>query len=263
MLRFRTLALGLCALAALVATPAFALVGTHGPAITSFDSRASSVALSASHRMFNGQALTTLTYNTAFSSTTGRLSSQFGAHALLLQETGLGVGMSAGAVAMYIVSQGERFANGVPKRATRFYGGLVPTAILGTIGGRVWVPVVAGAVQTFSPTHWLSINGYAELAPGFDFNAKVSPTALDEATGKDEKLSEDKLRELFDEAVSWDYGFGFGWRAGVDATFHLGEAFDLSVRGGAGNVGSDVGFNAQLVLTMRWDDIVPAVLPKK
>lgn len=257
---FRTLALG--ALLALPGT-ASALVGTHGPSITTLDSRASSVALSAGHFGFGSSSLTTLTYNTAFSSTTGRLSSQFGAHALLLSETGLGVGASAGAVAMYVVSAGERFANGVPKRATRFYGGAVPTVILGTIGGRVWVPVVMGAVQTYSPLHWLSLNAYAELAPGFDFNAKVSPTALDEATGEGEKLDEEKLRKLFDEAVTWEYGFGFGWRAGLDIGFHLGDSFDINLQGGAGNVGSEIAWQARLTLVMRWDDIVPAILPKK
>lgn len=240
-----------------------ALVGTHGPSITTFDSRASSVAVSAGHLMMDKSSLTTLTYNTAFSSTTGRLSSQFGAHALLLSETGIGVGMSAGAVAMYIVSAGERFDNGVPKRATRFYGGIVPTAILGTIGGRVWVPVTMGAAQSFSPLRWLTLTGFAEAAPGFDFNAKVSPTALEDATGAGEKLSEEKLRELFDKAVTWEYGFGFGWRAGLDIAAHLGETFDICLQGGAGNVGDEVALSARLTLTMRWDDIVPAVLPKK
>jgi hypothetical protein len=248
---------------AAVATPAVALVGTHGPSITSFDTRASSVALSLGHLRYGKDSLSVATYNTAFSSTTGRLSSQFGAHALLLSESGVGVGFAAGAVTMYAVSVGERFANGVPKGATRIYGGVVPTAILGTIGGRVWVPVVLGVARSWSPKPWLTITGFAEAAPGLDFNAVVEPTAIDTATKSGDVLSEEQLRELFDKAVTWDIGFGFGWRGGVDVNAHAGDTLDIGLRFGAGNVGDKVAWSGRLTFTMRWDDIVPGVLPKQ
>ena len=79
----------------------------------------------------------------------------------------------------------------------------MPTAILGTIGGRVWVPVVFGVAQSFSPVQWLTLTGYGELDPGLDFNAVVAPTALKDATQTGDALSEAQLRDLFNRAVSW------------------------------------------------------------
>ena len=254
------LAVAATLVATLAPQAASALIGTHGPAVTTFDTRASSVALASNFLSFGGNNLLAVTYNTAFSSTTGRLSSQFAAHALMLNEDGIGVGFAAGAVTMYSLSIGERFANGVPRRATNVFGGVVPTAILGTIGGRVWVPVVFGVAQSFSPVQWLTLTGYGELDPGLDFNAVVAPTALKDATQTGDALSEAQLRDLFNRAVSWNIGFGFGWRAGADITAHLGNTFDLSLRGGAGNVGTEVSWSAGLTLTARWDDFVQGVL---
>ncbi len=258
------LAATLLAATLLGAQPALALVGSHGASIGTFDVRASSLGLTLDHHEAGGAQLDVLTYHTAFTSTTGRLSSQFGIHGIhLVDKDGRsGWGMSAGAVTMFTLPA-ERFRNGVPRSAVRYWFGLVPTAAFGAIYGRVWLPMTFGGAWTLSPVQWLSFTPWVELAGGLDANADVheAEVSLSQGGGDNVTLSQDDVKKIIDKSLSWNARFGFAWRTGLEVAFHMGDRFDIALRGGAGKLGNEVAWNARVALIFHWDDVVPALLP--
>ena len=103
-------------------------------AISTFDTRASSVVLALRPGFLDGGHLHTASYNANFSATTGNLSAQFGLHYLNLREReGEPVlhGAAGSAVALFSLPTGERFDNGIPGSAVAFYLGSLPTAFFG------------------------------------------------------------------------------------------------------------------------------------
>lgn len=253
---------GLAALC--VAGPTHALVGSHGPSLGTFDERASSLGLLPTVMRAGSRSLDVLTYHTAYSSTTGRISSQFSVHGLRLVEAGgrAGYGVSAGAVTMVTLPPSRRYDNGVPTSTLRIWTGLVPSGVFGAIYGNIWIPFTLGAAWTASPTPWLSITPWAEIAAGLDAAAEVQETKANlDTAGDDVVLSEEKVRDILKDAIRWNVGFGFGWRAGVEVAAHFGDRFDFAVLAGGARLGNEVGWMARVALIFRWDDIVPGVLP--
>ena len=79
--------------------PALARSGTHGPTVSTYDPRASSIAVTFRHFTHKTGSLDHVMYTSAFSSTSGRLISQFGVgfayRSAKGQPTGYGASASA------------------------------------------------------------------------------------------------------------------------------------------------------------------------
>ena len=98
----------------LLGRSAQALPGTHAPAISTYDTRASSVVLAYRHTASDAGPLNTFSYNANFSNSTGILSAQFGIHyvnfaAKANDSTAHGVGASG--VALFVFPLAARWAD--------------------------------------------------------------------------------------------------------------------------------------------------------
>jgi hypothetical protein len=206
---------------------------------------------------------TRLSYNANFSSTSGVLSAQFGVHYLTYrdhEDSVLARGVSAGGVALFNFPLAERFPNGVPRTSFDFYVGGVPTALISGQLNFISVPLVLGVGMPVAPTPWLSIEPWAELSPGLNFDTRIQEVSTSSAvqSAMDGTLTRSEVEDLVSEGLKITEETTLGKRAGVSLTGHLGERVDLGVHLaiGAGHSGS-ASFGAGLVV--RWDAVVPGV----
>jgi hypothetical protein len=246
-----------------ISSAALARPNTHAPAISTWDGRASSVVLGIGHSLGGAGDFTRLSYSANFSSTSGVLSAQFGVHYLTYRDhddSVLARGVSAGGVALFNFPLAERFANGVPRTSFDFYVGGVPTALFSGQLNFISVPLVLGVGLPVSPTAWLSIEPWAELSPGLDFDTRIQEVSTSAAVqaAMDGTLTRSEVEDLVDEGLKITEETSVGKRAGVSLTAHLGERADLSVNLalGAGHSGS-ASLGAAFVV--RWDELVPGV----
>jgi hypothetical protein len=221
------------------------------------------VVLGFGHSLGGGGDFTRLSYNANFSSTSGVLSAQFGAHYLSYRDhddSVLAHGFSAGGVALFNFPVAERFANGIPRTSLDFYVGGVPTALFSGQLNFISVPLVLGVGLPVSPTPWLSIEPWAELSPGLNFDTHIQAvsTAAAVQAAMDGTLTRSEVEDLVDEGLKITEQTTVGKRAGLSLTAHLGERADLSVNLalGAGHSGS-ASLGAAFVV--RWDELVPGV----
>jgi hypothetical protein len=245
---------------ALGAASAFALPNTHAPAISTWDARASSVVLGYGHSLGGAGDFTRLTYSANFSSSSGVLSAQFGVHYLTYRDhddSVLARGFSAGGVALFNFPLGERFANGVPRSSFDFYVGGVPTALFSGQLNFISVPLVLGVGIPFSPAPWLSLQPWAELSPGLNFDTRIQEVSTTDAVqaAMDGTLTRSEVEDLVDQGLKITEETTLGTRAGVSITGHLGERVDLNVdfalgaqRHGSASLGA--------ALVVRWDALV-------
>ncbi|MFO0659744.1 MAG: hypothetical protein U0165_07930 [Polyangiaceae bacterium] len=262
--------------ALLVASSADARPGTHAPAISTWDTRASTVVPGFTIGMLSGGHLDFFSYNANFSSTSGNLSSQFGLHYVNYKESeerSSAHGVSGGAVALYSRPLGERFDNGVPKLALATYFGGVPVAVISGEYNYLSVPIVIGLGLPISPSRWVTVTPWLEVAPSFNLDTVIHPysfsltgstSTVDPVTGK-VNLSQSDVEKIVKEAVTIDTSFAVGARFGLSFTAHINDTADLNLNAMASTLGS--AFKGTFVaygganVTIRWDDIVPAVLP--
>ncbi len=258
-LRTALVALALAGSASLAGT-ARARPNTHAPAISTWDTRASTVVLGIGRAVSGTGDFTRLSYNANFSSTTGLLSAQFGAHYLTYRDqddSSLARGFSAGGVALFNFPLGGRFGNGVPRSSFDFYIGGVPTALFSGQLAFISVPLVLGAGVPVSPVPWLSIEPWVELSPGLNFDTRIQEVSTAEAvqSAMDGTLTRAEVEELVEQGLKISQETTLGKRAGLSLTGHLGERVDLSAHLalGAGHGGS-ASLGASLVV--RWDSMV-------
>ena len=259
---------------------AWALPGSHAPAISTFDTRASSVVLTYRHGSGNAGPFDTFSYNANFSSTTGKLSAQFGLHYVNFapkasDATAYGAGGSG--VALFEFPVASRYADGVPKAALAFYLGAVPTVYVSGQRNYLTLPFVFGFGLPLSPHKALTFTPWFEAAASANLDTvfrpadiNVGPDAVtltpNPATGSiDVRLNEGAVEAAVKKGVTIDYGFSVPLRAGLEAGIHLSESADFNLYTSIASLGG--GFSGSSVLTLgaglifRWDDIVPAVLP--
>ncbi|HEU4582138.1 MAG TPA: hypothetical protein VFS67_27975 [Polyangiaceae bacterium] len=242
------------------APAASALPNTHAPAISTWDTRASSVVLGYAHSLGGAGDFTRLSYNANFSSSTGVLSAQFGVHYLTYRDhddSVLARGFSAGGVALFNFPIGERFSNGVPRSSFDFYVGGVPTALFSGQLNFISVPLVLGIGIPFSPARWLSIQPWAELSPGLNFDTSIQEVSTASAiqSAMDGTLTRAEVEDLVEQGLKITEETTLGKRAGISFTGHLGERVDLNVdfalgaqRHGSASLGA--------ALVVRWDALV-------
>ncbi len=267
-------ALGIVALA----RPAGATAGTHAPAVSTYDTRASSIVFAYRHGFSDAGSFNTFSYNANFTSTTGRLSAQFGIHYVNFQQTladarAHGVGGSGVAVLEYPVA--GRYEDGVPKVALALHLGSVPTAYISGERNFLTVPFVLGFGVPISPHRMLTFTPWYELALSANVDTIVRPegvvidssSVIVDPQTRTASLAPGAVESALRRGVTIDVGVSVPMRAGLDAALHLGKSADLNLYGMLSTLGGAFSGDAvQTVgasLLIRWDDIVPAVLPKQ
>ncbi len=253
-----------------------ALPGTHAPAISSYDTRASSVVLAYRHGASDAGPFNAFSYNANFSSSTGKLSAQFGLHYVnfaskLNDSTAHGVGASG--VALFVFPVADRYPDGTPKAAISFDVGAVPTAYVSGQRNYLTMPLVLGFAVPLSPHPALTLVPWFEVAPSANLDTVFKPAAI--TLGQEDvnidivagtaSLNQNAVEAAVRKGVSVDLSFAVPMRAGLDANIHASDSVDFNVYSALTTLGG--GFGGATVVTLggglsfRWDDIVPAVLP--
>jgi hypothetical protein len=250
---------------------ALGLPGAHAPAVSTFDTRGSTVVL-AYRENFTDVTFRALSYNANFSSTGGNFSAQFGAHYVQLRDVpGVDVahGAGAGGVGLFQIPLGDRFDNGVPRVSLPLYAGATPTVAVSGTRNFLSAPLVMGFGVSLAPAQFFTVTPFVEFAPsanldtymdseGVQIDVQVQPDGSFRTTPVDEALA---------DAIDTRFSVHLASRAGLMSTLHLGETWDFNVHGEYITFGSVFG-GAQVVqagagLAFHWDDVVPAVLPAR
>ena len=283
-MRFRVrayLGLATVGLTTLVGRPAAATGGAHAPAVSTYDTRASSVVFAYRHGFSDAGSFNTFSYNANFTSTSGRLSAQFGIHYVnfLQQDADTRAhGVAGSGVAVLVFPVAGRFEDGVPKVAVAMHLGGVPTAYISGERNFLTVPFVLGFGLPLSPIRQLTFTPWYELAIAANVDTIVRPegVTIDSSQvqveiGPDGKptgamLKPGAVQDALSKGVTVDLTVNVPMRFGLEAALHLGKSADLNFYGMFSTLGGAfAGENVKTVgasLVVRWDDIVPAVLPK-
>lgn len=278
--RKRVIRASLPAFLLLSAPTVHALPGTHAPAISTYDSRASSVVLAYRHTSSDAGPINTFSYNANFSNTTGILSAQFGIHyvnfaAKANDSTAHGVGASG--VALFVLPVAARWDDGVPKAAVAFDIGSVPTVYVSGQRQYVTLPLVLGFGVPLSPAKAITLTPWfeASLSANLDTVFKTTDITVDpswvtytpnpQTNTVDVQLKEGAVEAAVKKGVSIDSGFYVPMRAGFEADIHVSQSVDFSLYSSIATLGGGFGgtsaFTLGAGLAYRWDSIVPAVLP--
>jgi hypothetical protein len=274
--RIRLISGALVSLITVLSQTATALPGTHAPAISTYDTRASSIVFAYRHGESDAGPFNTFSYNANFSSTTGKLSAQFGLHYVNYAPTNgdsKAHGIGASGVALFVFPVAGRWDDGVPKAALSFDLGLVPTAYVSGQRNFMTLPFVLGFGVPLSPARQITFTPWLEIAPSVNLDTvfhtadiTVDPKSVtyDPTTGK-ASLDPSALESAVQKGVSVDFNASVPLRSGLEVAVHVSQSVDLNLYSSAATLGG--GFSGQSVLTLgaglaiRWDDIVPAVLP--
>ena len=256
----------LMALIVWVAAPqaVLARTGESAPTIATWDTRASSLGFSYLEGLYAGGHMRFASYFTTFSSTTGRLSSQFGLHSLGYGEgTSSAHGMGGTITGLYAIPLTARKPNGLPWVAIAPYGGLSPAAMVSGDFAAVAIPAHVGLGLPISPLDWLTVTPWLEAAVGLGLELNVDRKAIDDVANGVTKPENAKASEL----IRLNSGLYFGSRFGLNAAFHVGKRIDFQVSG-MGNwlsqpTSDGFVFMAGAALLWHWDEVVPGVLPDK
>src|SRR6185369_3727044 len=266
---------------ALLGQSAHALPGTHAPAISTYDTRASSVVLAYRHTSSDAGPLNTFSYNANFTNTTGILSAQFGIHyvnfdAKANDSTAHGVGASG--VALFVLPVAARWDDGVPKAAIAFDIGSVPTVYVSGQRQYVTLPLVFGFGVPLSPHRAITLTPWfeASLSANLDTVFKSTDISVDPSwvtvtqdpnnpTQTKVGLKDGAVEAAVKNGVSIDSGFYVPMRAGLEADIHVSQTVDFNLYSSIATLGGAFGgasaFTLGAGLSFRWDSIVPAVLP--
>jgi hypothetical protein len=257
--------------------PARATAGTHAAAVSTYDTRASSVVFAYRHGFSDAGSFNTFSYNANFTSTTGRLSAQFGIHYVNFKQADADArahGVAGSGVAVLVFPVAGRYDDGVPKMAFALHLGGVPTAYVSGERNFLTLPLVLGFGLPMSPSRFVTFTPWYELALSTNVDTIVRPEGvtidssavqIDPQTGT-ASLKSGAVENALRKGATIDIGVSVPMRAGLEVALHMGKTADLnlygmfSTLGGAFSGDSVKTIGASLVV--RWDDIVPAVLPK-
>lgn len=270
------------ALAALAAfaPDAEARPGTHPIVVSTWDARASSVVLGYRHGLLDGGGLNEVSYHANFSSTGGKLSSQFGLYYLNLSHDSsepTAHGLAGSATAVFNLPVARRFDNGLPLAAIDFYLGSAPTALISGERNYLTLPFVLGFGVPMTPAKALTITPWFEFSPSVNLDTEIHSFHI---TPEDAKKYVDvntmtgdinvnftagDVEELIGKSVDLKTSVAIGARAGLDLALHASDSFDFGLNAAMSSFGS--AFSGTRVLYVgggfawRWDNIVSAVLP--
>jgi hypothetical protein len=271
------------ALLLLLGHAAQALPGTHAPAISTFDTRASSVVLSYRHGFSDAGPFNTFSYNANFTNTTGKLSAQFGLHYVNFKpkvNDERAHGVAASGVALFVFPVSGRWDDGVPKAALSFYVGSVPTIFVSGERNYLTIPLTLGFGVPLSPHKAITFTPWFEAAPSVNLDTVFKPADITASAGDvtitpdptptnpnnvKVTVNQSALENAVKKGVTADFSFKVPLRAGLEAGIHASPTTDFNLYTSIGSLGG--GFSGSSVfsfgagLVFRWDDIVPAVLP--
>lgn len=270
----RALAAALLAAALLGPLDAAARGGTHGNAVSTWDASSSTIVLGFQNGFLTpgGGHLRIASYHVNFSSTSGRLSSQFGLQYLNYAEdedAGSTNGIGGSVIAMLAFPAVGRYENGLPKVSFNLFFGAAPAALINGQINYVTIPLLLGIGLPMSPVRQLSIVPWVEFAPGLNLDTRIKPfegeIAIDETDPTQVGISQDDVEKILADSVEMELGFAAKLRGGLTFVVHLGDRVDLQVNGFVTRVGT---FSDSVVaifvgggLVIAWDKPVPAVLP--
>ena len=251
--------------------------GTHAPIVSTWDTGASSVSASFNAGLFPGGHLYFGSYTSSFSSTSGKVSAQFGVHYVnYLQGAGLPAANGASGTAAFVFSAPVlgRYDRGLPRLALGFYVGLAPTLLVSGERNYLWIPLTTGLAAPFAPAPFVSVVPSFEVGGGATLDTVIrapefKPSDVATAVGPDGtiRFTQADIERLVAESVKYEVGAAVSLRGGVGVVFHLGERVDVGADVGLGNVGNlSSGALAVFMggkLQLHWDSVVPAVLPAK
>jgi hypothetical protein len=271
-------ALGVAFAASALGRSAAATAGTHPLSVSTYDTRASSIVVGYKHGFSDAGSFNTFSYNANFTSTTGRLSAQFGIHYVNFKESTSDTrahGVAGSGVGVLVFPVAGRYENGVPKAGLALHLGGVPTAYISGERNFLTLPFVIGFGVPLSPAKFLTFTPWYELAFSANVDTVVRPEGVtigDEDVIVDPQnqtvsLREGAVQDALAQGVTIDVGVSVPMRVGLEASFHLGKTIDLNLYAALSSMGG--AFSGDKVQTVggafviRWDDIVPAVLPKQ
>lgn len=273
MRRFRVRLSLACLGALLHSSLGSALPGTHGPSISTFDTRGSSVVL-AYREGFADSTLRAMSYNANFSATGGNFSAQFGAHYLQFRDipgVALAHGAGAAGVGLFSIPLASRFANGVPKAALALYLGASPMAAVSGYRNFLTAPVVFGTGVSLAPASWVTLTPWIEASPSVNWDTYIDPDGVSVSQqaqvlpNGEIVVDTPDVDQILADAVDSRLSFHTGLKLGLMLTAHLGEVWDFNLYADYLTLGSTFGgtpiLQAGAGLGFHWDDIVPAVLP--
>jgi hypothetical protein len=248
--------------------------------VSTWDARASSVVFGYRHGSLDGGSLNMVSYHANFSSTGGKLSSQFGLYYLnLSSDSGdpTSHGLSGSATAVFNLPVTRRFDNGLPLTAIDFYVGSAPTALISGERNYLTLPLTLGFGVPITPAKAISITPWFEFSPSVNLDTEIhdfhiSPedagkyVTVNQMTGEVKvDFTSSDVEDLIGKTVDLKTSAAVGARAGLDIALHASDYFDFTANVGLSSFGS--AFSGTQVLYLggglvwRWDDIVPAVLP--
>lgn len=254
---------------------ALAKPGTHPIVVSTWDARASSVVLQYRHGSLDGGAFNVVSYHANFSSTGGRLSSQFGLYYENFSELSgpTAHGLAGSATAVFNLPVTRRLDNGLPVAAIDLYLGSAPTALVSGERNYLTLPLVLGFGVPVTPARAITLTPWFEFSPSvnldtvihpFDFSNENPLDYIDPKTNEI-KLTTSDVERVLAKSVELKTSVAVGARAGLDLNLHVSDYFDFTANATLSSVGT--AFSGTRVLYLgggfvwRWDDIVPAVLP--
>lgn len=263
-----------------LAPDAGARPGTHPIVVSTWDARASSVVFGYRHGSLEGGGLNEVSYHANFSSTGGKLSSQFGLYYLNLSSDSsepTAHGLAGSATAVFNLPVARRFDNGLPLAAIDFYLGSAPTALISGERNYLTLPLAIGFGVPLTPAKAITITPWFEFSPSVNLDTEIHEfhvdpadagkyVTIDQTTGEvSVNFNSSDVEALIGQSVDLKTSAAVGARAGLDLALHASDYFDFTVDASLSSFGT--AFSGTQVLYLgggfiwRWDDIVPAVLP--
>ncbi len=257
---------------------AYGLPGTHGPAVSTFDTRSSTVVLAYRHDLSEVTSRV-FSYNANFTSTSGNFSAQFGAHYFQFRdipEAPLAHGAGATGVGLFSLPVTRRYDNGLPVGAVILYLGATPAAMVSGPRNFLTAPLAVGTGFSYSPWSWLSLTPWFEVAPSADLDTYIStegveirPTRQLTAADLNDPIGnaglQDSFRQALDDAVDTRFSINVSLRTGLLARLEVQRRFDFQLGAEFSSLGSAFGgapvFQLTSGVSFHWDHVVPAVLP--
>jgi hypothetical protein len=253
---------------------AHARPGIHPVVVSSWDTRASSVSLEYRHGFMKNGGFNDVGYVAAFSSTSGKLSAQFGLHYVNLAELAEDTvhGLSGTATAVFNLPVTARYENGLPKAALGLYVGSAPTIMTSGARNYLSIPFLLGVGVPLTPVKVITITPWAELSPGVNLDTRINSFEFSDDEAQDlvgpdgdVRLTEEQVEAIVSDSVELDVSATGGLRGGIDFALHVSNAVDFAANVTLSSLGSALaGPTVTYVgggVVWRWDDIVPAVLP--